>query len=159
MKAEPQKEHKWLERLLGEWTSEMEASMGPDEPMQTFRGTEVVRSLGGLWTIGEGTGEMPDGGSGKTIMTLGFDPQKNRYIGTFVGSMMTHLWHYDGALDSSGNVLTLDSEGPNFTEDGMARYQDIIEFVDDDHRTLSSQIVDDNGKWNHFMTAHYRRKK
>jgi len=33
--------------------------------------------------------EMPDGGTGKTVMTLGYDPQNNRYVGTFIGSMMT----------------------------------------------------------------------
>ena len=40
----------------------------------------------------------------------------------------------------------------------MAKYQDIIEIVSDDHRTLSSQILTD-GKWHRFMTAHYRRRK
>ena len=34
------------------------------------------------------------------IMTLGYDPQKKRFVGTLIGSMMTHLWVYDGALDA-----------------------------------------------------------
>jgi hypothetical protein len=55
---------------------------------------------------------------------------------------MTHLWPYNGTLDAAGKVLTLDSEGPSFSGDGtMAKYQDIIEFIGDDHRTLSSQIA------------------
>ncbi|TXT39001.1 MAG: ribulose kinase [Planctomycetota bacterium] len=62
MHAEPQKEHQWLQRLVGEWTFEAECSMGPDQPPMKSTGSEVVRSLGGLWTIGEGQGEMPDGG-------------------------------------------------------------------------------------------------
>jgi Protein of unknown function (DUF1579) len=41
----------------------------------------------------------------------------------------------------------------------IAKYQDIIEFVSDDHRVMKSQILEDKGKWNHFMTAHYRRQK
>jgi hypothetical protein len=41
----------------------------------------------------------------------------------------------------------------------MAKYQDIMEFVSDDHRTLSSQMQNDDGTWNKFMTAHYYRKK
>ena len=32
MKAEPQKEHQWLQKLVGEWTSEGEADMGPGQP-------------------------------------------------------------------------------------------------------------------------------
>jgi len=28
----PQKEHLWLQRLVGEWTVETECQMGPDQP-------------------------------------------------------------------------------------------------------------------------------
>jgi hypothetical protein len=159
MDAQPQKEHQWLDRFLGEWTYESEYSMGPDQPPSKSKGFEVVRSLGGLWTIGEGEGEMPDGGTGKTLMTLGYDPQSDRYIGTFIGSMMTHLWIYNGSLDATEKVLTLDTEGPNFSQSAMAKYKDIIEFVSNDHRVLTSQILGDDGNWNQFMTAHYRRKE
>ncbi len=133
--------------------------MGPDQPSVKNAGRETVRSLGGLWTIGEGSSEAPDGGNCDSIMTLGFDPQTNRFVGTFIASMMTHLWPYNGSLDATGKVLTLDSEGPSFTGDGtMAKYQDIIEFLSDNHRTLSSQVLGPDGQWVPFMKAHYRRK-
>lgn len=160
MNAEPQKEHQWLQRLVGDWTFENECRMGPDEPPVTFHGTETVRSLGGLWTVGEGQGETPGGGHALMIMTLGYDPEKKRFVGTFVGSMMTYLWIYEGSLDAAGKVLTLNAEGPSCAGDGkMARYHDIVEIISDDHRTLSSEMLGDDGKWNRFMTAHYRRKK
>jgi Protein of unknown function (DUF1579) len=158
MQVEPQKQHQWLDKFIGEWTWESECSMGADQSPTKTLGTEVVRSLGGLWIIAEGVGNCPDGSTGKTIMTLGFDPQSDRFVGTFIASMMTHLWPYNGALDTTEKVLTLDSEGPNFSESTIAKYQDIIEFVSDDHRVLKSQILEDNGKWNHFMIAHYRRQ-
>ena len=155
---EPQKEHQWLQKLVGEWTFESECVMGPDQPPMKSSGSESVRSLGGLWTLGEGQGEMPGGGIGTTLMTLGYDPARKRFVGTFIGSMMTHLWVYDGALDPDGKVLTLDAEGPSFTGDGkLVKYQDIIEFKSDDHRVLSSQMLGDDGKWLRFMTANYRR--
>ena len=90
MHAKPQKEHEWLQTLVGEWTIEGECIMGPDQPPMKSTGTESVRSLGGLWTIGEGRGEMPDGsGPSSSIMTLGYDPQKGHFVGSFVASMMT----------------------------------------------------------------------
>ncbi len=155
---EPAKEHLWLQRLVGEWTVESECSLGPDQaPMKSNR-RESVRSLGALWTIGEGSDDTPDG-SCDSIMTLGFDTQTKRFVGTFITSMMTHLWPYNGALDATGKVLTLDSEGPSFAGDGtMAKYQDIIEFVTDDYRILSSQMLGSDGQWTPFMKAHYRRK-
>jgi hypothetical protein len=157
MQSEPQKEHEWLQKLVGDWTSEAECSMGPDKPPETFKGTESVRSLGGLWAVCEG---LPGGGTATTIMTLGYDPAKGKYVGTFVGSMMTHMWLYEGGLDESGKVLTLDTVGPSFAGDGtMAKYKDVIEFKSDDHRVLTSQVLGDDGKWTRFMTANYRRKK
>jgi hypothetical protein len=158
MKVEPQKEHRWLERLVGEWEYENEATMGPGQPPIKSKGTESVRSIGGLWVQCEGKGPMPDGGPATMIITLGYDPAKKRFVGTFIGSMMTNLWVYDGALD--GDVLTLDAEGPSFADPNKtAKYQDVIEIVSDDHHILWSQVLGDDGKWNRFMTAHYRRTK
>lgn len=50
MKAEAQKEHEWLHKLVGEWSFEGECGMGPDQPPMKSTGSETVRSLGGLWT-------------------------------------------------------------------------------------------------------------
>ena len=64
-----------------------------------------------------------------------------------------------GSLDASGKILTLDTEGPDFSGGtGMVAYQDIIEFVSPDHRTLTSRFRGDDGRWHQFMVAHYRRK-
>jgi hypothetical protein len=118
-----------------------------------------VRSLGDLWVLCEGSGEMPGGGTATTLMTLGYDPQKARYVGTWVGSMMTFLWMYDGSLDAAQTTLTLESEGPSFTAEGkLAKYRDVIELKGDDHRVLTSHVLGDDGTWNSFMTSHYRRK-
>jgi hypothetical protein len=156
MKAEPQKQHQWLHRLVGEWTAEMEAAMGPGEPVQKTKGRERVRSLGGLWVICEGEGEMPGAGAVQSVLTLGFDPTKKCFVGTFIASMMSYLWNYDGAL--AGNVLTLDAEGPSMKGDGsLAKYHDIITMLSDDERTLTSEALGDDGKYHQFMTARYRR--
>ncbi len=159
MQIEPQKEHQWLEQLLGEWTYESEAVMEPGKPPMKFNGQETVRSLGGVWILCEGRGATPGGEEiGRTIMTLGYDPQKRQYVGTFIGSMMTHLWSYVGQTDSTGSVLTLDTEGPSFTSEGkMSKFQDVIEIKPDGRRSLSSRILADDGKWITFMTATYRR--
>ncbi len=158
--AVPQPQHEWLHKLVGEWAYEHECVMSPGEAPSVFRGTETVRSLGGLWVVGEGTGEMPGGGTAHSMITLGYDPVTGRFVGTWIGSMMTHLWIYDGELDSAGRVLILTSEGPDCGEGGkLSPFQDRIEFVADDHRTLTSYRPDENGEWQLFMTAHYYRKK
>ncbi|MGH2415461.1 MAG: DUF1579 domain-containing protein [Microcystaceae cyanobacterium] len=153
-------EHQWLQKLVGEWTYETETTMGPEQPPEKATGTESVRSLGGLWILAEGQGEMPGCGAATTMMTLGYDLQKKRYVGTWIGSMMTHLWVYDGELDAAERVLTLNAEGPALTGEGkMAKYKDALEFKSDEHRVLTSHVLGDDGKWHGFMRANYRRKK
>lgn len=160
MMTPPQAEHRWLQQLVGDWTHEAECDMGPGKPREKSKGTESVRSIGGLWVVGEGRCTMPGGEPGITLLTLGFDPEKKRYVGTWVGSMMGKLWIYDGELDAAGRVLTLNSEGPSFAGDGkLAKYQDVIEIKSADHRLWSSRTQGEDGSWHTFMTAHYQRKK
>ncbi|NCJ07897.1 DUF1579 domain-containing protein [Synechococcales cyanobacterium C] len=153
-----QKEHQWLQQLVGEWIYEVEANMGSDQPIEKSTGTEQVKSLGGFWVVAEGQGEMC-GSLATTIMTLGYDPHKQHYVGTWIGSMMSHLWIYAGELDPTGQVLTLNSEGPAMSGDGkMAQYKDVIEFKSPDHRVLTSHCLGDDGQWHQFMTANYHRQ-
>jgi len=156
-KVEPQKEHQWLHKLVGHWVTEADMAGMPDA--QKHRGTETVRSLGGLWVLCEGAGEMPGGDKATMLMCLGYDPKKKRFVGTWMGSMMTHLWVYEGSLDATQKVLTLNSEGPSMSgDDKLAKYRDVIEFKSDNHRVLTSHMLGDDGQWTQFMTAHYRRK-
>lgn len=160
MQAEPQIEHEWLQKLVGEWTYEGEATMDPEMPSMKFSGTESVRSLGGLWIVAESQGAMPDGDIATMIMTLGYDPTKKHYVGTWIGSMMTHLWIYEGTLNAAGKKLTLDSVGPNMAIPGaMAKFKDAIELKSADHRVLISSMLDENGQWREVMQSHYRRRK
>lgn len=158
MNTEPQKEHQWLQKLVGEWTYETEVTSGADQPPEKATGIEKVRSLGNLWVLAESQGEIPGCGAVTMLITLGYDPQKQRYVGTWVGSMMTYLWLYDGELDISEKVLTLNSEGPAMTgNERMAKYKDVIEFKSDDHRVMTSHVLGEDGQWHQFMTVNYRR--
>jgi len=160
---QPTDNHLWLRQLVGEWTSEMEASMSPDQPLIKTKGTESVRSLGPLWIIGDGVGHMPDGEEGLMVLTLGYDIQAGQFVGSWVGSMMTYLWRYTGQLDEARRILTLDCEGPAMEDEGksgkLGKYRDIHEIIDADHRTLRSQYQGPDGQWSEFMVAHYHRVK
>jgi hypothetical protein len=159
MQVEPQKEHQWLQQLVGDWTFESDCIMGPDAPPMKSTGSDHSHMLGELWALCEWEHQMPEGPAGKSLMTLGFDPDSKRFVGTFVSSMMTYMWTYDGELDPNGKVLTLNAEGPSFAGDGsMANYQDIIEITGPNERHMYSQALGPDGKWNRFMTMNIRRK-
>lgn len=160
MKVEPQKEHRWLERLVGEWTYESEAPPEPGAPPKRVTGTETVRSLGGIWFLLEGEGEM-GGGPATTVMTIGFDPQKKQFVGTWIGSMMGYLWVYEGGeLDAAERILTLHATGPSMSGDGgTARYKDVVELRNDDTRVLTGWVQGADGQWQQITSTEYRRKK
>lgn len=158
MKTEVTKEHEWLQQFVGEWTYEGDAIMGGRT--EQFRGTESARSLGGLWIVAESRGRLPDGGDATMILTLGHDKNRDRYVGTWIGSMMGHLWVYEGQLDGAGRVLTLESRGPDMSgSGGLIRYRDVYAFENRDLRILTAYYEDREGQWQQMMSATYRRTR
>ncbi len=156
MQAAPQLEHQWLERMTGEWTFTSECSMGPDQPPMKSEGTDTTVSLGGLWVVSEWKSPLPDGTPMSSRMTIGYDPARGKYVGSFVASCMTYQWIYEGSRE--GDVLTLDADGPSFTDpNATAKYQDIWELTGDGRRVLRSQFLGPDGAWHEFMRAEYRR--
>ncbi len=158
MATKPVKEHEWLKNLVGEWRVESEMVMEPGgEPMNST-GKETVRCLGGLWAIGEGTAKMPDGSEMELRTALGYDVSFKEYRGCWYASVSSHLWRYVGDLSADGKTMTLNCEGPDMVVEGKtAQYRDVIELIDDKHRTLTSYGQDDKGEWQQFMKAHYYR--
>jgi hypothetical protein len=154
------KEHQWLQKLIGTWTYTSKCETGPGQPPMVATGTEVIRPLGELWIICENTGTMPGGGSMSAQMTLGFDPAKGRFVGTWVGSPMAYMFVYEGQLTPDGRALPLDCRGPSFADPAqMADYQDVIEVTGPGTRLLRSQLKNPDGTWTPFMRAEFTRVK
>lgn len=153
----PAPEHKLLQTLLGSWTCEMvcKGPDGADAPPVT--GRAVARAIGPVWIVMEMSGgEANDQWS--SLLTLGFDPDKGRFVGTFIASMMTWLWVYDGQLDAGTNTIQLDTQGPRFDgQPGQQAYVDHYQIVDRDTWILRSFTRTTDGLSAPFMTATYRR--
>jgi hypothetical protein len=155
MFAKPQVEHQWLEKLIGDWEFEHVCTM-PDGTRNSTPGRMTCRSLGGMWLICESSGES-DGSPWSSMMTVGFDPTENHYVGTFIGSMMSNIWHYRGLMDPAGTCLPLESHGPRFFGTGTCSYRDTIEIIDHDTWMFTSEFQDDDGTWVNFMSGKHTR--
>ncbi|MBI4563865.1 MAG: DUF1579 domain-containing protein [Planctomycetes bacterium] len=154
----PLKDHEWLKQLVGEWTSEVEIAGHGDKPAQKFKGAESGRMIGGFWAMLENKGEFM-GAPFTGILTLGFDAEKKKYVGTWIDSMSHFLWRYEGTVDASGKTLTLETEGPSHEEPGKTvKYKEITEIKSPDHKVFTSTCEKD-GKWVTLMTIHYHRNK
>ena len=158
MKPVAKPEHQWLRKLVGDWTFETH-DLNAAGTSAHATGRESGRAIGEIWVQLEGDGEMPDGSPATTVMTLGYDPDKKRVIGSWIGSMMTHQWVYDGELDLAKNTLVLNADGPSMKGDGTtARYRDTVVFRNDNERTLTASVQEPDGSWKTFMSMTYRRK-
>ncbi|MCA9287780.1 MAG: DUF1579 domain-containing protein [Phycisphaerales bacterium] len=154
----PLPQHEWLRRFVGTWSYEHECVMKPGDPPMRATGRETVRAVGDLWLHMEGAGDVPTGGSMTYICLLGYDPDRQRFVGSWVCSAMTSMFIYEGAMDADGVTLPLNTTGPDITDPSkLATYQDVHELHRDDTRRMHSQMRMPDGSWNRFMTAVYQR--
>ncbi|MDI9639432.1 DUF1579 domain-containing protein [Kamptonema cortianum] len=158
MRTKPTPQHDWLNHFLGEWVTEGEMMMGPDQPKMKASGREKVVSMGGLWAFTEGTSTMPDGSDMHYKATLGYDVSFNEYRGCWFADVSSHLWKQTGTLSADGKTMTLDCVGPHMEKDGeTANYRDIHHIVDENTRTMTSCGQDDEGNWTEFMWVTLKR--
>jgi hypothetical protein len=156
---QPTKEHQLLQKFVGEWETTAEGKMGPDQPVMTCKGTATSRMLGGFWLVTENENEMM-GMKINAMQTIGYDTTKKKYVGTWVDSMLNHMWEYEGSADADGKKLILEAEGPNMLSPGKtAKFRDAYEFKSPDHIEATSSMQGEDGKWVEFMVGQIRRKK
>ncbi|REK18904.1 MAG: DUF1579 domain-containing protein [Planctomycetota bacterium] len=156
---QPQQEHKWLAQLVGDWEVEAEMTMGPGQPAMQCTGTIETRKLGGFWVVSEVTNEMM-GMKITALQTIGYDAQAKQFVGTWVDSMTDILWQYEGTLDATGKILTLEAEGPNMLTPGKtAKFRDIYEIKGPDEILTRSQMQTEDGEWMTFGTGVAKRKE
>src|SRR5688572_31315120 len=108
---QPTKEHQWLKQLVGEWDSECEMYMEEGKAPEKSKGTESGKMLGDFWAVMTNKGQF-QGKEFVGVFTLGYDPDKKSFVGTWYDNMSHYLWQYTGKADSAGKTLTLESEGP-----------------------------------------------
>lgn len=157
--SKPEAAQVWLQQFAGEWKSKTKSEPIGDHPATEKAGKMSSKMLGGFWIINR-MAAVAGGFKFQAIQTIGYDPAKKKYVGTWIDSMMNYMWHYEGAVDSSGRKLELIAEGPNMIGGkGLATYRDSYEFKSADHIIARSEVKDENGEWKTFMTGNLSRIK
>jgi hypothetical protein len=155
----PTKEHALLNQFTGEWKVVAECAAEPGKEPMKCEGVESAKMLGGFFLVSESEADMM-GTAVKSVLTIGFDPAKKKYVGTFLCSMDGTLWNYVGTMDETGKKLTLETEGPiPFTPGKRAKFRETLELKDKDRKEFTSQMQGDDGKWTEIAKVTYTRKK
>lgn len=148
--------HLWLKKLAGEWLGNVQFMADANNPMETTS-TEIAYRVGDFWLKSEITNpDMHYHG----LLTLGYDREKDHFVGTWMDSFSDHLWKYEGNLDEAGKTLTLHTEGPFMGQPGkLFQYKEVIELIDDNNKVFKSQMQQENGEWATMLTVRSTRKK
>lgn len=155
--TEASEEHKWLAQLVGAWTVTADGAFEPAAEAVPTESVDETRAIGDLWVQSELRGKMM-GTDMQALMTLGYDAKKKAFVGTWIDTFQTHMWHYEGQLDAKKRALTLSATGPSFEDPNeTSNYHDIITIVDADTRTLTSEVQSADGTWTQFMKIKYTR--
>lgn len=157
--TKPTKDHELLNQFAGDWIAKAETVPMPGQAAFKNEGIETAKMVGGFWLISHGEASM-QGTPVNSVMTIGYDPSARKYVGTFLCSVDSTLWKYDGAMDATGKKLTLETEGPSMVDHTKkTKYRETLELIDKDHKTFTSFMQADDGKWVKVVTVDYQRKK
>lgn len=150
----PGPEHEMLKKDVGTWDATVEMFMDPGAPPSVSKGTEVVTMMGGFWQLSEFKSEMmgqPFEGRG----TAGYDPQKRKYVGTWIDTMTPGYYTMEATYDPASKTMTSTMEGPD-PSGQVTRTKATTEWKDPDTRVFSMYGPD--GKTVGMRITYKRRK-
>jgi len=155
----PGKQHEALKYFEGTWDATAKFMTEPGKPMAESKGSEKAELiLGGFWLSFEYKGEMM-GMSFTGRGTMGYDQQKQKYVGTWIDSMKSGLFLSEGKADEQFKVFTMMAQGYCDSEGKAITMKQVYEIKDQDTYTLSFLTPNPDGKEMTTGTIEYKRRK
>jgi len=152
----PGPEHEILKMDVGVWDATVEMIIQGASP-STSKAVETNKMLAGLWLVSDFKGEMmnqPFEGHGVT----GYDPNKKKYVGTWVDSMSTGLNIGESTYDAATRTVTGTMEGPDDTGKMMSM-RFVTQYKGDNAKTFTMYMKGPDGKEVPTVKINYRRRK
>ena len=154
----PGAKHQALEPLIGRFDAHVLHFNGPDQaPMESTGVVENTWTLGGRFVLSQYHGEVmgqPFEGMG----LLGYDNQKQKYVGNWADSMATSLWPTaTGDSNDDGNAITLSRVMADPMTGELIKIRDVTTIVDHDHITYEMFVTRPGADETKALEAHYTR--
>ena len=150
--------HKILEDMTGTWDTRTKSYMEPGQPPVESTGTcEQRMILDGRFLHQEFKGDMmgdPFTGIGVT----GYDNHKKTYVSTWMDSMSTGIYYFEGPADPDGKIITQECSGDDPVR-GPMTWRSVTKIVDDNSHHFEMYGTDRSGKEELMMEIVYTRKQ
>jgi hypothetical protein len=158
--AIPGPQHKQLAKFVGSWTTKTRAwcEMGPDSPPKESTGTcEQKMLFGGRYLQQEYTGEMM-GKPFTGINLIGYDNHTRKYVSTWIDSMSTGIYYFEGTASADGKTITQKSSYDDPIK-GPTTWRSVTRIVDDNTLEFEMYLTPKGGREEKAMEMTVARKR
>jgi hypothetical protein len=146
-----------LKKEAGVWDCEVRFYPDPNGQPTLSKAVETNTMVGDVWMVSDFKGEMA-GAAFHGSSQMGYDPQKKKYIGSWIDSAGPYPTAMEGTYDSAKKTLTIVGIGKDPTGTEM-KMKLVTVYKEKDTRTMSMFIESPSGEWMRMMEVDYQRKK
>jgi hypothetical protein len=154
---QPVREHEMLKEHVGTWRVECTYFMDPSQPPMQVTATETIEMLGPFWTRSlfraDLGGFMIEGSA-----TVGYDPEKGKWVSTWIDNGMPHLFYFEGDLDEEAGALEMTGKGPSPIDGNPTTYRTVETVVGPNERTVDMYYTLPTGDELQMFAYRYTRK-
>jgi hypothetical protein len=155
--ATPGAPHKRLAAMAGTWATKTTAWMEPDKPPMEGTGTcKQKMLLGGRYLQQVYTGKMM-GSTFTGINIIGYDNHTKKYASTWIDSMSTGIYYFEGTASGGGKIITQESSYDDPVRGPMV-WRSVTKIVDDDTVKYEMYLIPEGGKKEKMMEMTLTRK-
>jgi hypothetical protein len=150
--------HKVLASMAGSWNTKTRAWMEPDKPPMEGTGTcEQKMLLDGRYLQQEYAGEMM-GSPFTGINLIGYDNHTKKYVSTWIDSMSTGIYYFEGTASRDGKRITQESRYDDPVR-GPTVWRSVTRIVDDNTLQYEMYLTSKGGKKEKMMEMTVTRKQ
>ena len=156
--ATPGAPHKLLSNMAGSWRTRTKMWMEPGKPpMESEGSSKQTMLLGGRYLQQEFTGDMM-GALFTGIGVQGYDNNTQKYVSTWMDSMSTAIFFFEGTADAEGRTITQYCRYDDPIK-GPVRWRSVTKIVNDDTHLFEMYVTDKSDKEEKMMEITYTRKQ
>ncbi len=155
--ATPGPQHKLLASMVGTWTTKTKSWMDPNQPpMESDGSCDHRMLLEGRFLRQECAGDMM-GQPFTGIGLNGYDNHTNKYVSTWMDSMGTGIYFFEGTASADGKTITQESSYDDPIE-GHLKLRAVTKIVDENSHFFEMFSTGKSGKEAKMMAIMYTRK-
>ena len=156
--ATPGAPHKQLASMAGTWNTKTKSWMDPTQPpMESTGACEQVALLDGRFLQQTCTGEMM-GSPFTGIGITGYDNHTKKYVTTWMDSMGTGIYFFEGTASADGKTITQESQYDDPIQ-GPMTWRGVTKIVNDNSQVFEMYGTNKSGKEMKMMEITYTRKQ